>query len=186
MCINNTNWLISFYLHNDNILAEFRYEAVAVIHKDLKLDSLKDLKGLNSCHTGVGRNVGYKVPLTKLKNMGIIGKLNEPDLSPRENELKAFSTLFSKACIVGKWSPDPKINQKLSKFCIHYLKSVTINNFTHWQKKHIQTFVNFVNIPTFVTTPTISLATMEPYDVWPIMAVKWPGLKLFTSENSLV
>ncbi|CAH0552540.1 unnamed protein product [Brassicogethes aeneus] len=95
--------------------AEFRYEAVAIIHKDLKLDSLKDLKGLNSCHTGVGRNVGYKVPLTKLKNMGIIGQLNEPDLSPRENELKAFSTLFNKACIVGKWSPDPKINLRLKK-----------------------------------------------------------------------
>lgn len=96
--------------------AEFRYEAVAVIRKDLKLNSIADIKGLNSCHTGVGRNVGYKVPLTKLKKMGIIGPLNEPDLSPRENELKAFSTLFNKACIVGKWSPDPKINSQWSKY----------------------------------------------------------------------
>lgn len=47
--------------------------------------------------------------------MGIIGGLNEADLSPRENELKALSTLFSKACIVGKWSGDPEINKKLSK-----------------------------------------------------------------------
>lgn len=102
--------------------AEFRYEGVAVIHKDLELNSIKGLKGLKSCHTGVGRNVGYKVPLTKLRNMGIIGQLNEPDLSPRENELKAFSTLFSKACIVGKWSPDPTINIKLSKifFCAKF------------------------------------------------------------------
>lgn len=97
------------------ILAEFRYEAVAVVHKDLNIDNMQGLKGLKSCHTGVGRNVGYKIPLTKLKKMGIIGGLNENDLSPRENELKAFSTLFSKACIVGKWSADPDINKKLSK-----------------------------------------------------------------------
>ncbi|XP_076250329.1 transferrin 1 [Rhynchophorus ferrugineus] len=95
--------------------AEFRYEAVAVIHKDLNINSIEGLKGLNSCHTGVGRNVGYKIPLTKLKQKHIIGNLAEPDLSPRENELKAFSTLFSKACIVGTWSPDPKINLKLKR-----------------------------------------------------------------------
>ncbi|KAJ8942969.1 hypothetical protein NQ318_016744 [Aromia moschata] len=93
--------------------AEFRYEAVAVIHKNLDINGIQGLRGLNSCHTGVGRNVGYKIPLTKLKHMGIIGNLAEPGLSPRENELKAFSTLFSRACIVGKWSPDPKINMKL-------------------------------------------------------------------------
>lgn len=77
------------------------------------------MKGLNSCHTGVGRNVGYKIPLTKLRQQKIIGSLNEPELSPRENELKALSTLFSKACIVGDWSPDPKINLDWSKFLAH-------------------------------------------------------------------
>lgn len=106
------------------IVAEFRYEAVAVIHKDLNINGIQDIKGLNSCHTGVGRNVGYKIPLTKLKKMGIIGPLNEADLSPRENELKAFSTLFARACIVGKWSPDPTIDAKLSEYNI-------INNI-HW------------------------------------------------------
>lgn len=88
---------------------------MVVIHKDLKLENgIESIRGLKSCHTGVGRNVGYKIPITKLKKMGIIGQLNEPGLSPRENELKAFSTLFSKACIVGKWSPDPKIDTALS------------------------------------------------------------------------
>lgn len=48
--------------------------------------------------------------------MGVIGNLADPDLSPRENELKALSTLFSKACIVGKWSEDPEVNSKLSEF----------------------------------------------------------------------
>ncbi|XP_017782625.1 PREDICTED: transferrin [Nicrophorus vespilloides] len=95
--------------------AEFRYEGVAVVHKDLEINSVQGLKGLRSCHTGVGRNVGYKIPLTKLKNMGIIGNLAEPTLSPRENELEAFSKLFSKACIVGKWSPDADIDSKMKK-----------------------------------------------------------------------
>ncbi|KAL1122644.1 hypothetical protein AAG570_002971 [Ranatra chinensis] len=93
--------------------AEFRYEAVAVIHKDLKIDNLQQLKGLRSCHTGVGRNVGYKIPITKLTNMGILGPMNDPKISARENELKALSQFFSKACLVGKWSPHPEINQRL-------------------------------------------------------------------------
>lgn len=95
--------------------AEFRYEAVAVVHKDLDIKSIDGLKGLKSCHTGVGRNVGYKIPLTKLRAKGLIGGLNDTELSPRENELKAFSSFFSKACIVGKWSADPDVHKKLSK-----------------------------------------------------------------------
>ncbi|XP_013134127.1 PREDICTED: transferrin [Papilio polytes] len=43
--------------------AEFRYEAVIVVHKDLPIKSLDELKGLKSCHTGVNRNVGYKLPV---------------------------------------------------------------------------------------------------------------------------
>lgn len=47
--------------------AEFRYEAVVVIHKDFKIKSVEDLRGHKSCHTGVGRNVGYKIPITKVR-----------------------------------------------------------------------------------------------------------------------
>lgn len=47
--------------------AEFRYEAVVVIHKDLEINSIQGLRGLKSCHTGVGRNVGYKIPITKVR-----------------------------------------------------------------------------------------------------------------------
>ncbi|RZF45067.1 hypothetical protein LSTR_LSTR002028 [Laodelphax striatellus] len=92
---------------------EFRYEAVAVVHKDLEISSLEQLRGLRSCHTGVGRNVGYKIPMTKLSNMGILGPMDDASISPRENELKALSSFFSKACIVGKWSPDEETNQRL-------------------------------------------------------------------------
>nr|QHB21602.1 venom transferrin 1 [Platymeris rhadamanthus] len=94
--------------------AEFRYEAVAVVHKDLNVKNIKEgLKGLRSCHTGVGRNVGYKIPLTKLTQMGIIPPMDDPNLSPREQELKALSTLFSKACLVGTWSPYAEANKRL-------------------------------------------------------------------------
>lgn len=95
--------------------SDFRYEAVAVVKNDLKLKNLQSIKGLKSCHTGVGRNVGYKIPLVKLKKSGLLGSVYDDTLSPRENELKAFSQLFSKACMVGQWSPEPKINENLKK-----------------------------------------------------------------------
>nr|ALX00067.1 transferrin [Melanoplus sanguinipes] len=94
---------------------EFRYEAVAVIHKNQPLRSVQDLRGLKSCHTGVGRNVGYKIPLTKLSNFHVIGALNDKSLTARENELRELSGLFSKACLVGNWSADPELNKRLKK-----------------------------------------------------------------------
>ncbi|XP_026466165.1 transferrin-like [Ctenocephalides felis] len=99
----------------DEPQAEFRYEGVAVIHKNLDIANITGLRGLNSCHTGIGRNVGYKIPLTKLRKLGLIGPLNDNTISPRENELKAFSGLFKQSCIVGQWSPDPTIDAKLKK-----------------------------------------------------------------------
>lgn len=35
--------------------------AAMVIRNSININSLKGLKGLKSCHTGVDRNVGYKV-----------------------------------------------------------------------------------------------------------------------------
>lgn len=95
--------------------AMYRYEAVAVIHKDLDINNVQGLRGLKSCHTGVGRNVGYKIPITKLTAMGILENINDPEYSARENELRALSSLFSKGCLVGTWSPDPAINQRLKE-----------------------------------------------------------------------
>ncbi|XP_017889862.1 transferrin [Ceratina calcarata] len=96
-------------------MAPYRYEAVAVIHKDLKIDNVQGLRGLKSCHTGVGRNVGYKIPITKLTAMGVLQNLHDPEYSARENELRALSSLFSKGCLVGKWSQDPAINRRLKE-----------------------------------------------------------------------
>lgn len=65
--IFHQSYLICFLnLRCDISAEEFRYEAVAVVHNDLSLSTLQDLKGLKSCHTGVGRNVGYKIPITKV------------------------------------------------------------------------------------------------------------------------
>ncbi|KAG6800752.1 transferrin 1 precursor [Apis mellifera caucasica] len=95
--------------------APYRYEAVAVIHKDLPINNVQGLRGLKSCHTGVGRNVGYKIPITKLTAMGVLNNLHDPEYSARENELRALSSLFSKGCLVGTWSPDPAINRRLKE-----------------------------------------------------------------------
>ncbi|KAK0169137.1 hypothetical protein PV327_002883 [Microctonus hyperodae] len=93
----------------------YRYEAVVVVHKDLAITDPHNFRGLKSCHTGVGRNVGYKIPITKLTAMGILSNVHNPQYSARENEIRALSTLFSKGCLVGKWSPDPIINSRLKE-----------------------------------------------------------------------
>ncbi|GBP00867.1 Transferrin [Eumeta japonica] len=109
------------YRTDDEPDAEFRYEAVIVVHKDLPINNLDQLQGLKSCHTGVNRNVGYKIPLTMLMKRSVFPKMNNHSISPKENELKALSTFFSQSCIVGDWSPDEKTNSywksKYSQLC---------------------------------------------------------------------
>ncbi|KAM3958947.1 transferrin [Aphomia sociella] len=100
--------LFQEYRTDDEPDAEFRYQAVIVVHKDLPINNLDQLKGLKSCHTGVNRNVGYKIPLTMLMKRSVFPKMNDHSISPKENELKALSTFFKQSCIVGTWSPDPK------------------------------------------------------------------------------
>ncbi|XP_055911965.1 transferrin [Eupeodes corollae] len=95
--------------------AEFRYEGVILVKKNSNIHSLKELQGAKSCHTGYGRNVGYKIPITKLKNTGILKVSMDPKLSSTERELKALSDFFSQSCLVGTLSPQPEINQALRK-----------------------------------------------------------------------
>ncbi|XP_071448777.1 transferrin [Hetaerina americana] len=93
---------------------DVRYGGVALVRNDLPIPDISALRGLKSCHTGVGRTVGYKIPLTKLTQMGI---LPQPDpsepRSQRENELRALSQTFPQACLVGNWSPDEETNKRL-------------------------------------------------------------------------
>ncbi|XP_050678811.1 transferrin [Leptidea sinapis] len=120
--------------------AEFRYEAVIVVHKDLNINSLDQLKGLKSCHTGVNRNVGYKIPLTMLMRRSVFPKMTDRTISPKENELRAYSTFFKKSCIVGQWSPDPKTNaawksqySQLCALCEHPDKCDYPDNFSGYE-----------------------------------------------------
>lgn len=107
--------------------AEFRYEGIMLIHKNSSIRSLSDLRGKKSCHTGYGRNVGYKIPITKLRKHGIIQISTDQYLPSLERELKGLSELFTQSCIVGRFSPNDEINRLYSKifyFFLYYLKFV--------------------------------------------------------------
>lgn len=95
--------------------AEFRYEGIMLIHKNSSIRSLSDLRGKKSCHTGYGRNVGYKIPITKLRKHGIIQISTDQYLPSLERELKGLSELFTQSCIVGRFSPNDEINRLYSK-----------------------------------------------------------------------
>lgn len=99
----------------DEPSSEFRYEGIMLVRKGSDVHSMKDLSGKKACYTGYGRNVGFKIPLTKLTKAGII-KYTSENIPAQEKELKAFSEFFSKGCLVGRYSPDTEINAQLSKF----------------------------------------------------------------------
>lgn len=92
----------------------FRYEGIMLVHKGSDIHSMKDLAGKKACYTGYGRNVGFKIPLTKLTKAGVVKYTTETMPAP-EKELKAFSDFFSKGCLVGTYSPDAEINAQLSE-----------------------------------------------------------------------
>ncbi|XP_059615126.1 transferrin [Phlebotomus argentipes] len=95
--------------------AEFRYEGIILVRKGSPISSLEDLQGKKSCHTGYGRTVGYKVPITKLRKHGIFKLDSDPTLPAVERELKGLSNLFTQSCLVGDYSPDEEINRSLKK-----------------------------------------------------------------------
>ncbi|XP_061398563.1 uncharacterized protein LOC133334286 [Musca vetustissima] len=95
--------------------APFRYEGIILVKKNSNIHSLKELRGAKSCHTGFGRNVGYKIPITKLKNDGVLEVSKDPELTATERELKALSEFFSQSCLVGTYSPYAETDQMLKK-----------------------------------------------------------------------
>lgn len=97
------------------LLAEFRYEGIMLVHKNSTIKTLEDLRGKKSCHTGYGRNVGYKIPITKLRKHGIMKLSSDQYLPSLERELKGLSELFSESCLVGRLSPNEEINRLYSK-----------------------------------------------------------------------
>lgn len=93
----------------------FRYLGIILVHKGSPIHTLADLKGRKSCHTGYGRNVGYKIPITKLKAAGVLKIADDPSLSYVEKELQGLTDLFEKSCLVGKFSPNAEVNAALSE-----------------------------------------------------------------------
>lgn len=98
--------------------AMFRYQGIMLIRKNLEISSMKDLAGKRACYTGFGRNVGYRIPITKLSNSGVLKIAADPNMSAVEKELKALSEFFSKGCLVGRYSPDQEFNALLSKILV--------------------------------------------------------------------
>lgn len=92
-----------------------------MVRKNSTIQNLSNLKGKKSCHTGFGRNVGYKIPITKLKKHGILKLSTNPQLSSLEKELKALSEFFSGSCLVGTYSPNDEVNRLLSKKLLIFL-----------------------------------------------------------------
>lgn len=100
----------------EEMKAEFRYQAIILIRKNAtNINSLKDLRGKKSCHTGYGRNVGYKIPITKLKSSGNFKVDPDVHLAPVERELKALSEFFTQSCLVGTYSTNTEFDYKLKK-----------------------------------------------------------------------
>nr|AAM46784.3 transferrin [Glossina morsitans morsitans] len=113
--------VISEIRTKDDKDADFRYEGIILVKKNSNIHSLKDLRGAKSCHTGYGRNVGYKIPITKLKNSNILKVSMDPEITATERELKALSEFFTQSCLVGTYSPhhetDRLLKKKYSNLC---------------------------------------------------------------------
>ncbi|XP_017156518.1 transferrin [Drosophila miranda] len=95
--------------------ADFRYEGVILVKKTSPIKTLQQLRGAKSCHTGFGRNVGYKIPITKLKNTHVLKVSADPQISATERELKSLSEFFSQSCLVGNYSAHPETDRLLKK-----------------------------------------------------------------------
>ncbi|XP_053664953.1 transferrin [Anopheles marshallii] len=94
--------------------AMFRYEGIMLVRASDNFHSLADLRGKRSCHTGFGRNVGYKIPVTRLLRAGVLKlPVGDVSLSPVERELAGLSELFSASCLPGSYSSDAGIDRLL-------------------------------------------------------------------------
>uniref|UniRef100_A0A182PR24 Transferrin n=1 Tax=Anopheles epiroticus TaxID=199890 RepID=A0A182PR24_9DIPT len=95
--------------------AQFRYEGIMLVRASDNFRQLSDLRGKRSCHTGFGRNVGYKIPVTRLQRAGVLKLPGGDDgaLSPVERELAGLSELFSASCLPGSYSSDVGVDRLL-------------------------------------------------------------------------
>nr|AAC77913.1 transferrin precursor [Drosophila silvestris] len=107
--------VISEIRTQDDKNADFRYEGIILVKKSSPIHTLQELRGAKSCHTGFGRNVGYRIPITKLKNTHVLKVSADPQISATERELKALSEFFTQSCLVGNYSAHPDTDRLLKK-----------------------------------------------------------------------
>lgn len=95
---------------------DYRYEPVAVIRKSAEIKSISDLKGKRSCHTGYGRNAGWKVPFSHLMDKEQLQPLCDELKAPTpEKDLNAISEYFAAACAPGAWVPEADTDRRLKE-----------------------------------------------------------------------
>uniref|UniRef100_A0A0P4WM63 Transferrin-like domain-containing protein n=1 Tax=Scylla olivacea TaxID=85551 RepID=A0A0P4WM63_SCYOL len=84
-------------------LLDASYFAVAVVHIKSNISSLSDLRGKKSCHTGIGRTAGWKIPVVTLLKAGLL-KEGDCDFAAQ------IGNFFSSSCVPG--AKDPKYDPK--------------------------------------------------------------------------
>lgn len=98
---------------------------MAVVKKSSSFQSIADLRGAKSCHTGYGRTAGWNVPLYTLLSKGLVSKDSCPYTS-------ALSTFFSGgSCVPGALAaennPDSQNPESLCARCAGNLDA-TVND----------------------------------------------------------
>ncbi|XP_076036102.1 uncharacterized protein LOC143022049 [Oratosquilla oratoria] len=91
------------------------YYAVAVVRKSSEIRSFKDLNGTKSCHTGIGKTSGWKMPVTELIRQRLI--------DPKKCDfVTSMAEFFSGgSCLPGaklkKYNPNFSYVDRLCKHC---------------------------------------------------------------------
>ncbi|ODM92907.1 Transferrin [Orchesella cincta] len=95
---------------------DFRYESVAVVRISSGINSISSLKGKRSCHTGFGRNSGWRIPFSHLMDHRQLSpycdKINASNV---ERDLYAVSNYFEAACAPGPWAADKEVDKRLKE-----------------------------------------------------------------------
>nr|XP_045581197.1 transferrin-like isoform X2 [Procambarus clarkii] len=88
------------------------YYAVAVVRADSNITAFSQLQGRKSCHTGIGKTAGWKLPLATLLHLGLIDPLHC-------NYVSAAAEFFSGgSCAPGAKHPSyNKQNNYVDRLC---------------------------------------------------------------------
>ncbi|XP_028392088.1 serotransferrin-B-like [Dendronephthya gigantea] len=97
------------------------YYGLAVVKKDATFN-FTELKGKDSCHTAVGRTVGWNIPVGYL--------LYEKEMPLINNAYESVSKFFGKTCAPGadKLDASESVKKDLCSLCLNEICSTTASN----------------------------------------------------------